>query len=285
MIPPDGTDQHGTGSTTPVPAAGQQGRETTTEKLGAITDQPPDSAFALKRRMPGWRPDTQANCAVKLYQEEALGVLDGKWLPFPPPEVSASARSRKKRSFAEPGKRATAADWNKFNTWILGHPIDGSKPFDDFLREIADQVRRYNAALYWMRRLHFVENAPPGSPPPPRNPAGDKDDPDPDHPTQPLEPLDPSSPKFDIYVMSAERAWKREVARLNQILGGHTQSRFTDIVADMVEVNSYIVSMRIIANENTSGPIGNIHRPRTEELGGSSSSHVSISSALSSPHM
>ncbi len=117
-----------------------------------------------------------------------------------------------------------------------------------------------------MRRLHFHENAVPAGGPPPRNPHGDKDS------GNPLP--DPESPEFRQLVAGAEAEWSTAVDKLNELLAVDANSPISHgcgpTMADMVEVNGYIVSMRVVA-ERQGG-----------EVGGSESSHISISSAFSS---
>src|SRR5258708_418341 len=125
---------------------------------------------------------------------------------------------------------------------MLGAPFTkkDKDEFEDVLDKIAGRVRRYNAALYWMRRLHFhekisllkikIKNAPP------RNPNGDNDNGAND---------DPNNWKDAYFVQkipAAQEEWKQAVDSLNNLLDG-TDSSFKYIFADMVQVNDYIVSM------------------------------------------
>ncbi len=236
-------------------------------------NQPPDSKFQLKRRMPGWRPDTKNGGNQKLYPEEMLLKENEKFAAFRHPKENKSI-------LTEPDPMAPAAEWHEFNSWIVGSPLKtgSSKEFDMFLNSLARFVRRYNAALYWMRRLHFHENAT-AMPEQefPRNSHGDQDNGEdlPDKGTQ----------KFRDWVADAEKAWKVRIDELNYLLAGKLGDSFDfgfiDTKADMIEVNGYIVSMRVVAQEKpwTAKDVG------IKQIGGSSSSHVSINAAFSSSRL
>ena len=247
------------------------------KKIGPIEDQPQQSVFRKleRRRMPGWRGDTLGRFLTgdeTFYPEQLLRVENGHYDPFghvnpnanilkpPPPDPPQDPEELRKWQ----------QQWLEFNTWVLGAPRKTEKrtTFDDFLDEIGNRVRRYNAALYWMRRLHFHENDIPISKPPDYNENGDdeKDLPD-------LSTTD-GKEKFEALAKKAVARWEKAVKDLNQILAGEGEwerREFEDTNADMIEVNGYIVSMRVIS------------KPENRELGGSSSSHISISSAFSSP--
>ncbi|HEY0549681.1 MAG TPA: hypothetical protein VGF13_08770, partial [Verrucomicrobiae bacterium] len=181
--------------------------------------------------------------------------------------------------FSEPGQTAPAEEWNTFNKWILGDPIPqpaiNEKPFIKMIRDLAMHVRRYNASLYRLRRLHYYVysgNDPlqPGMPP--RNPFGDLPDPIPQL----------GSPEFQIRIEKAEYDWEKVTKDIDAFIERKSSTAYGGlevVAADMSEVNGYIVSMRLIAEvpskKSKSGGI------EPEEVGGSSS-HVAITSAFSS---
>ena len=85
---------------------------------------------------------------------------------------------------------------------------------------------------------------------------------------------------------AAEADWTKVSNQVNDLLetasSGSSSFGIELLAADMVAANGYIVSMRVVANEpsENGGPASpGIAAP---EVGGSSSSHVSISSAFSS---
>jgi len=258
------------------------------KKLGEIKAQPtgpPKSAFNLMRRMPGWRPDTkevQGQGDEYYFEEEAILKYEKKgpdgnkkevFRRFPPPNNFPEPNPDTpdtRVAFDEP-TTGKPEDWLTFNSWILGSAIKGTTDFDCFLSQIADRVRVYNAALYWLRRLHFHENAPADSDPLPHNRYGDKKKDLPDL-TQ-----DSGREEFINLVQKAEGNWIQAVDFLNKMFE-EDGLPFKNIKPDMIEVNGYIVSMRIVC-EPSSAKEGN---PRTREVSGSSSSHISISSAFSS---
>jgi len=162
-------------------------------------------------------------------------------------------------------------DWKQFNERLWGHtltlpsnPTPEDQDFFDFLTELANQARRYNAALYWLRRLHFYQKAQ-GTDFPPYNPNGD-------------EVIDPTIifGQFLALVNRAEVRWGLEIDKMNGLLNGLSPlvKGFKHTKADMVEVNGYILSMRVVSQK--------VPFQSPKELGGSSSSHISISSAFSS---
>jgi hypothetical protein len=216
--------------------------------------------FRGQMKLPGWLPDTTVN----LYPEEAIHRdSDNGFDAFVPPN-----------------------DKNPFENavLILGSPFDKDPnkytDFEKLLAEIAHSARRYNAALYWIRRLHFHLRAVSDvafkiNTAPPRNPNGDDDDPNHDVSKWKLpefgDPNDPSSQP----TRKAQDKWEQAVKDLNNSLTAPKHG-FNQIWADMIQVNGYIVSIRLVADTNSTGGIGIL------EMGGSSS-HISLSSAFSSP--
>jgi hypothetical protein len=267
----------------------------TSKKLGALKDQPSGSAFKKlpKRRMPDWRPDTAKRFLHAdddyYFEEELVGKIkkkgrDGKekyvFHRFPPPNLFPERPNDTREAFLEPNDENDHQAWRTFNQWMLGGSLDRDSkvPFDVLLNAIANRVRRYNAALYWLRRLHFVENAPDDSTVPPSNPNGDDDEKGGYTPA-------PGNATFTSKVEKAERDWIAAVDALNDMLSGKKlpdgAKNLKYIQADMVEVNGYLVSMRVIAQEDDFVSVKG--KVKTKEVAGSSSSHTSISSAFFSP--
>jgi hypothetical protein len=236
--------------------------------------------FKGKMKWPGWLPDKATdpgndNLNHHRFPEEAIHKGDNGFDAFP-----------------VPGTQAPFEDPIPF----LGVPFDDTpgnlnSNFDKLLGNITNCARNYNAALYWMRRLHFhlkaklypkdfiINTAPP------RNPHGD-DDPNNDLASWDLKRFDPAQTPIDNPVTKAQAAWEGAVTALtNALTPGfdvpptippHPTKFFKQIWADMVQVNGYIVSARVVAvGVNDKGQ-------HARELGGSSSSHISISSAFSS---
>jgi hypothetical protein len=228
----------------------------TAPRPGEIVDQPPGSAFKGKRRVPGWLSHKTLFNGEYVFPDEALKTSPAGIVAFPPPGGDQNA-------FVEPLPSDDAETRNRFNSWILGSPFinSGKGLFDPLLERIANCVRNYNAALYWMRRLHLLENAEHIDTPPPRNPHGDKDDP----------PMPPGTKPTAEQILNAQEDWKTAVNNLDKALEPPSPL-FQQIFADMIQVNGYIVSMRVVAQL----------APPGSEFGGSSSSHISISSAFSS---
>lgn len=231
---------------------------------------PPGSVFRGERKMPGWRPDmTTANFEYLFPEEAIFRDNQRKFHAFPPPTHPDASLPADKRPFKDPEPNDPDAIKRKFNEWILGVPFvntDDKKntEFDKVVKELLRLARNYNAALYWMRQLHFHEKKSQeiGTAPPP-NANGD------------LGPL-PTTPDEHLNAVKAAQArWKVVVNELNALLagGGH---KFKSFFVDFVQVNDYIVSARIVGDERVPDNIA------VEELGGSSSSHISISSAFSS---
>ncbi len=244
-------------------------------KLGPIAPQPDGttSAFKTERRMPGWRSDAEVDDSnpndhqrkAELFLEEAIGRSSSHFVPFPPPNAT------NKNPFDEPQPGDSAQQWLTFNQWMLGIPLQEPLPghdsqLFDLLTRLSQLARNYNAALYRLRRLHYykyTKNDPNKDPMPPRNPCGENDDPNPGN-----------DGVFRSQVNDAERDWKKCTqaidTELDKPISGMT------VIADMIEVNQYIVSMRVVLEEPEASA-----QFRTLQLGGSSS-HVSISSPFSS---
>lgn len=234
--------------------------KTETHKLGKVEDQPNTSKFSIRRRMPGWWPDSDpANPKKGLFPEEMIFAENAQYFAFPTPETPGG------NPFDEPGIPASDADRLKYNQWILGGPIfdkvEPEPPLSTVVRELAVLARNYNASLYWMRRLHFHETDAAGKHSPPPNPHGPLEE------TASFPPL--TDPKFSKAVQAAEEVWAKACKAIDDYLGS-PHLGLENIRIDAVEVNGYIVSLRVLARSNL------------KEVGGSSSSHVSVSSPFSS---
>lgn len=237
---------------------------TNTYGLGAVRSEPSGSPFKLAKRMPDWHPDAADVGHAKrqyLFPEEALQAGKDSSVPFPIPSIPGSGHG--------PNPKDPA------HGWILGGPIpepttDPAKTgFTKLIRELAEMVRCYNASLYRLRRLHYYQKT--GRDDMPRNPNGD--------PKSLPNPYGPgSNPKaFAEMVANAEADWADVNRIIDDFLDGAPHN-LNLIAVDMVRVNTYIVSMRVVAE----APAGGRLRTRDGGTGGSSSSHVSISSAFSS---
>lgn len=242
---------------------------------GEQDPHPPDSEFKGKRRLPGFVPNTTEVDCEYLFLEEALYREDGTKDIFHA-FLSPQSPTAGSMPFDEP-QTNDPANWHAFNAWILGVPfVNRGTEFDSVIFRIAQKARNYNAALYWMRRLHFHETyyhrgdsvKPPVKPspvPPPRNPKGDKDM---------NVPADQwGLPHFKAWAKKAQGDWKDAVKDLNQALKAASHPPFKHIWVDMIQVNDYIVSMRVVGRADDIG-----HR----EIGGSSSSHIYVSSPFAS---
>jgi hypothetical protein len=238
---------------------------TSTFKLSGVINHPSPGPFTMRMRDVGWHPDATLDSndlREELFPEEAIGRDDkGFLIPFPVP--TSQDANGKDVPFLDP-TQAGAGDG--FNRWILGWSVpdvaEDEPPLTTLVRELATACRHYNASLYRLRRLHYHFYHP-DDPLPPQNPHGDPE----------LPPRVGTT--IAQLVAEAERDWKEVVIPQIQNLLDNKQTfggkDIQVIAADMMEVNGYIVSMRVIAEGVGEGA----------EVGGSSS-HVSISSAFSS---
>jgi hypothetical protein len=199
--------------------------------------------FTLSTRKPGWFPDAEDPMHDQdyLFPEEAIRYVGIKPFGFLLPVIPKPSAAQ-----------------------ILGNVLpteDRAKnPFTILLREIADLVRMYNLTLYELRRFHYLKKFKESLP---KNTHGNQPD---------LPPL--SDPDFDKKAQAAETTWTKAARDLDVFIDSGASMRL--VAVDMVQVNKYIVSMRVVALQSTP----DLH---IFEAGGSSSSHVSISSAFSSP--
>jgi len=262
----------------PEPPANQ---EYPTEKLGEIASSAPSPPFSLQVRNPRWCPDTQKQGAVKFFQEETLWAEKGtgNLAHFPVPNDFVEPCPEFNVPTTDPDFYTKREDWHnqwkQFNELLFGfklqmpqNPTADDPDFFAFLTALADQARRYNAALYWLRRLHFYKKGL-GKDYPPFNPHGD----------ELKDGIDPTNSEFQGLVTRAEDRWQTTIDDMNKLLNGHDSSLvhgFKYTRADMVEVNGYIISMRVVSQKAA------LLKKHGKEIGGSSSSHISISSAFSS---
>ena len=262
-------------------AAKKKRDQTTTYALGEILPPAADKPFNKPIRSPAWFPDGadwKNQTAQRLFQDEVVGIKknDGGSLTFRPfgidfPKVNNNNEYSKK--------------------WALGSKLRQSgevldpndRPFTNLVRRIALRVRQYNASLYRFRRLHFywdhLKVRKDGETMPEPNPDVDKLDKNgvEINPPDPINNFD----EFRTRIGNAEGDWDTVAKQLNSLLESGTDVDGSDYgyqlkAADMVAVNGYIISMRVVALKRpTRGRVG------TLEAGGSSS-HVSISSPFSS---
>jgi len=243
-------------------------KQVKTHKLSEAINPVPPSALSLRTRLPGWHPDAVdfedpdqpgSKIRVNLFLEEAIGMEAVAGNPGQPRVLSFNAQ------FAE------GADNSK---WILGDALPAvddpaNSAFTRLLHDLARLARRYNAALYSLRRLKFNFDLFGGahSFPPANVHSRDQD----------LSRL--TKDELRPLIAAAEADWREKADAINDFVDAKSPEfkdpekyqGFVFQAADMVEVNNYVVSMRVVV----------LFRPGPAQLIGSSS-HVSISSAFSS---
>jgi hypothetical protein len=230
--------------------------------LGTVTDprnpnDPKDSPGPFKRRVraPGWYPDAESSKDVKcgrLFLEEVIGKKKNSYLESLPVPFGGHPEDSKRWAL---GSRLITKDD------LPDNATQEDKDFLEFVRGLARLARTYNAALYDLRRLHFYwdyRKTPAGVIWPPPNPHGKQ------RGIPNLSTMDQAGDPFNDWVKAAEEDWRTACRDLNKTL-----ETLSLLAADMVCVNNYIISMRVVTQT-------------TKEVGGSSS-HVSLSSAFSSP--
>lgn len=217
--------------------------------------------FNLRLRYPGWLPDEirkvdngSTTGIEQLYVEEVLGAIkladdSTLRLPFQPPlhETGNSIwiLGYPLHEVDDQGNELPPEDWNKFNTWLL---------------EVTRRIRNYNASLYRLRRLHLKAE-------------GNKLE---------MEMLLTDGGK-EWTAGNAESNWKQTVEHLRSILTPKSSDNpFDTCIADMVEVNGYIVSIRAVVEIFIGGSPELLAKIFGPQPGGSSSSHTSINSPFSS---
>jgi len=240
--------------------AGKHG-QTNTYGLSSLSSPDLSTPFSsLPVRLPGWFPDGADwgnSKHQRVFPEEVIGITRAGL------QASQIDRKYDKGSSAQ---------------WILGFPIpkpaQGEKALTTLIRDLAVVVRKYNASLYRLRRLHFhwrYKNST----------SGQVVWPDPNPPFDPGYP-NPNAADFKKTVKQADAHWNNVNDQLNKFLDDAAEKGYPGqtpkvalIAADMVAVNGYIVSMRVVVEK----PLKDTEKPK--EIGGSSS-HVSISSPFSS---
>jgi hypothetical protein len=238
---------------TPAPRGPR--RAVPTYKLGEIDPKSPRPPFKKKTRLPGWHPDEidDASGRNHVFPEEAIG-RDNALIPF-------------KVNFNDgPGR------WRDWLGTSLPNPTVGEPRLRTLVREVAKRARNYNSTLFLLRQYHYAKEFPSSTLPTqnlkgPKNPQG-----------RVIPNPIPTSPTFDDDAIEAEEAWAKAAGELENLLkpgGAETFCNVTLIAADMVEVNNYIISMRVVTDD----PLV-VKDRKFFELSGSSS-HISISSAFS----
>ena len=235
-----------------------------TTSLEEVTDpKAPDSPSPLSNlriRPPVWHPDgstPDSSNRNQVFREEAVGKGKDQMMHSFPVEFEYKGLSKK---------------------WILGGPIVDPPPRGQTLitllcRDLAIKMRKYNASLYRLRRIHYCNKfKDPGSKKhwPHANPdGGDEKD-----------PTAGTASDVSNRVSKAEQDWCDvtkdidtfiENAKTGYPLAPAT-AKIRLVGLDMVEVNNYAVAMRVVVETLPGAP------PEV----GESSSQVSISSPFSS---
>jgi hypothetical protein len=253
--------------------------------------------FKLKKRMPFWYPDAidvpsptgksyaPGQNVQFLFQEEALHKNGSNDLvPFPVPHSQDG--NGNDIPFQEP---TDPSDWASFHEWMLGTGVPPTSDSDCQLikvaRDLAKGARLCNAALYRLRRIHFyykmckthkTTTVDMSLIPPYNKHQGGLEC---GIPEDPLPVLD-ETPGSDFCTLAsnAEKNWQDACSLINQYIEKYNPPKgVPHLAVDMVQVNRYIVSIRVILL-----PQETVLNERIKELGGSSS-QVSVSSAFSSP--
>jgi hypothetical protein len=207
--------------------------------------EPSTSIFRMDYRMPGWLPDAVDSAGpdsrVPVFPEEVFKYSSATGYAFKLP-----------------------ANVKPNPSWVLGMPLppkNTTNRFSSLILDFAKAIRTYNAALYDLRRYHFKNS----NIDLPENRHGKR---------LHRDPLpNPGTPAFKSQAQQAEKDWQDAVDALDLLIDPPQAPPLKVVAADMVQINNYIVSMRLIAAPSF-GP---------NQIGGSESSHVSISSAFSSP--
>jgi hypothetical protein len=222
---------------------------------GLEPTKPASDPFNRPVRPPFWYPDGRDfdnDQNKRIFAEEVVGL-----------DLKSTASSKPSKPFGVEFEYKGVS-----KKWILGskiaNPGDAKdhENFTQLVRELAVKVRNYNASLYRLRRFHFCDKYHDNPKTwPHANPDGD-----------PPDQLKPGTDPFVKLVKKAEENWWKVADELSDFLKTakeKTYLGFTLIGADMIAVNGFIVSMRVVVTKDI------------REEGGSSS-HVSISSPFSS---
>lgn len=238
-------------------------------RLGRRISPPAKSPFSCPMRSPDWHADADPSWLPlpgggvnqfpsPLFPEETVGrvVLRGSTVEYP---FSISKFDRA----SAPGKKG----------WLGGRlPLKPKDPFDFALLEFARRARNYNSSLYLLRLYHFAYDRKKDLSYLPENKKGPKLD---DGSLIPRPKYGDPTFDFDFYAQIVEERWLTATQQLNAPFEAMNPSAADfAFYADMIQVNGYIVSMRVVLTPTS---------PPGREISGSSS-HVSIDYPFSSEY-
>jgi len=218
-------------------------------------------------RDPGWFPDgieLPWHKVQRLFPEELVGVGNGRRggkpvqvpIPF---EVQFSDKEAEVQ-----GKEVH--EWVVGKLFVQPTEAELSKKgagLTALIAKLAQRIRNYNASLYTLRRLHMwfdfgvLMRANPDGQDPAKLPRA-------------------KSPRFRALARAAEQDWIKVTDEITDFIQTNVKNNAL-VAVDMVEVNSYVVAMRVVA------PAGKTATGKASpmEMTGSSS-QVSVSSTFSS---
>jgi hypothetical protein len=246
--------------------------ETRTYKLGGVQANPEAAEksanpFTLPLRDPGWFPDgieLPWHKVQRLFPEEIVGGANGRRggkqaqvpIPF---EVQFSDDEAEKQG-------------REIHEWVVGKLFEQPSAAElakkgasltALIAKLAQRMRNYNASLYTLRRLHMwfdfgvLMRANPDGQDPAKLPRA-------------------KSPRFRALARAAEQDWIEVTDEITDFIQTNVKNNAL-VAVDMVEVNSYVVAMRVVAPAGKTAP----GKASPMEMTGSSS-QVSISSTFSS---
>ena len=233
------------------------------KRLGRIA-APHPSGFKLYRRMPHWAPDqymlpfpisSNPPGPILPSKPDTNGAPDATFtVPLYPEETLKyySSNGKASRIPFQPDHH------DKDTRWMLGSKKWKPKkrcPFDKLIKQLLNKIRIYNRTLYRLRRAHLEKE-------------GNND---------PMDPL-PGDGGRAFRACDLEKSFINAQTKLLKFILDKESNPLPTIV-DIVEVNGYIVSVRVVGSVIPNMlPDGKGRRTFDRQPAGSESSHVYISS-------
>jgi hypothetical protein len=229
----------------------------------------PRDPFTAHMRMPDWHSDAIVDLTdenwLELFPEEGLGIVK--------PKTQEGIAPFLIKDFLKDSSKPWETGWLGGSLPTAG--VNPSK-FNEYLLELAARARIYNFLLYFLRLSHTFHDF--------KKEAiilPDEDDALKEH----LELIklilgtsDPTDPPNEAICNRLETCWQEAARDLNCLLEEKEfcEKGFKNVYADLIQVNGFIVSMRVVATQKEPSTLR--RKPLDQgafEVSGSSS-HVSL---------